>query len=319
MFPFYGHRTSVLSSFRDFSRAGPVFPNCRASHEFSLDDPDVRTGGNLLWARDGCAEAALMVIPTPKQNIRGVVMDPRDVAPGYLGVPKGPKSVELTCRQGPPAHEEELERGGGASGYRENHRCDLFRITVFSAATICKAIEPVLIDLSQEKPGSTHGDGYEFSITLAIACAEALKAVVCLLLIACGPKRQHGHYMDFTFAPERIRPFVIPAVLLAIANQTLFFGISALGALLNQIVRKAVCILATALLARALLGQQLNNVQRISLMMLTFGFILLLPRASALGEVDVMAVLSNPGLIPPESLLRALVVLDSSEGGPATF
>ena len=155
-----------------------------------------------------------------------------------------------------------------------------------------QALEPLLIDLSQTRPGTASGDGYEYSEAAAISCAEALKGVVCLLLVARDPRRQHGQLVDFTY--EKIRPFIIPAVLLAIANQTLFVGITYLGALLNQIARKAVCILATALLAQALLGQQLSYAQRFSLVMLTGGFILLLPRVSALGEVDPAALLS-PG------------------------
>ena len=62
---------------------------------------------------------------------------------------------------------------------REGSRFYWFQAGVFTVATVCKAVEPVLIDLSQAKPGSTEGAGYKYSLSSAIACAEALKCVVC--------------------------------------------------------------------------------------------------------------------------------------------
>ena len=54
-----------------------------------------------------------------------------------------------------------------------------FKTAVFAIAVFAKAWEPVLVDWSQTKPGSTEGAGYEYSLSAAIACAEAVKGAVC--------------------------------------------------------------------------------------------------------------------------------------------
>lgn len=170
-----------------------------------------------------------------------------------------------------------------------------FKTAVFAAAAVAKAVEPVLIDWSQATPGSTTGTGYAYSLASAVACAEAVKCAVCWALMLATSNRQKDKVPDFRF--ERVKVYMLPAALLAVANQTLFVGITYLGALLNQIARKAVCVLATAVLAQAVLGMQLSENQRVSLVLLTLGFILLLPHVSSLHEIHPLAVLLSPGLL----------------------
>ena len=126
-----------------------------------------------------------------------------------------------------------------------------FKTAIFVAAALAKTAEPVLIDWSQAKPGSTAGHGYAYSLSSAVACAEAVKCAVCwALMLATGDQGKSLEIEDWRF--EQVRPYLIPAAMLAIANQTLFVGITYLGALLNAIARKAVAVFSTALLAQVI-------------------------------------------------------------------
>ena len=172
-----------------------------------------------------------------------------------------------------------------------------FKTAVFVAAAVAKAAEPVLIDWSQQRPGSTAGHGYAYSLASAVACAEAVKCSACwaLMLATRDPREKSLGPDDWRF--EHARPYLVPAAMLAIANQTLFVGITYLGALLNAIARKAVAVLSTALLAQAVLGVRLTNNQKMSLVLLILGFVLLLPHVSSLHDIHPLAVLLSPGLL----------------------
>ena len=203
----------------------------------------------------------------------------------------------MTAWVSPHAHAAASEAAPAARRRNGTMTRKNFKTAVFVAATVAKAAEPVLIDWSQQRPGSTAGHGYAYSLASAVACAEAVKCAACWALMlatrdargkALGPE-------DLRF--EQARPYLVPAAMLAIANQTLFVGITHLGALLNAIARKAVAVLSTALLAQAVLGVRLSHQQQLSLVLLILGFVLLLPHVSSLHDIHPLAVLLSPGLL----------------------
>ncbi|EKX48891.1 hypothetical protein GUITHDRAFT_105516 [Guillardia theta CCMP2712] len=165
---------------------------------------------------------------------------------------------------------------------------------LFAMATVSKAIEPILIDLSQSHSKNA-SMGYEYSLASAMAMAELMKAFLCFIsLLAVRKKCLQLAEIDL----KESRAFAAPAVMLAIANQTLFVGISYLGALFNQIARKAVCIMATAMLSQMVLGHWLSRKQKVSLVLLTVGFCLLVPNIDNMERrIDPLALLFNPGFI----------------------
>ena len=193
-----------------------------------------------------------------------------------------------------------------------------FPVAIFLGATLCTGIEPVLIGMSQSNPGggSAEGAGYAYSLSSAIACAEAFKTAICAVCMYITAEKDHAPSLaDLRYS--RIQPFLLPAILLAISNQTLFLAIEYLGALLTQIARRAVCILATAVLAQLVMGQRLNGNQQISLVMLTCGFTLLLPHVdlSHMGSSDSLSPDSAAGLLG----LIAAFVGGSCAGGQGVF
>ncbi|EKX30854.1 hypothetical protein GUITHDRAFT_122939 [Guillardia theta CCMP2712] len=168
---------------------------------------------------------------------------------------------------------------------------------VLLGATWAKAMEPIMIHLSSSSSSSSsspsHPPSYEYSLPCAVAVAEGMKLMSCRILLLRTPL---AHPLPPLNSKDSI-PYIVPAILLAIANQTLFIGISYLGSVMYQIALQGVCMLVTAVLSQTVLGHILTRRQVLSIVLLTFGFCLLVPNVDRLGSsFSSASILTNPGL-----------------------